>query len=621
MNRGLKHKTASFWTSLLLAGKYISLFTVVIGLAATLACSTEERDGQGDTHVFYSKSGNVSVAVSPFSNLKPGENVAFKVSVTAPHQVYIEIIELRPRLLYQWPPSILYYKDNEWPEMIPAITGGRDDVSVRTIIPETVDGAQEVALNVLYTFAEYTYGQEYVHEPEEEIVSFTLNLPNNADNKIQPKVGIGITNDIGVGATLTVNELLVQDSMITLIITIDNTKGRKNILPGIISFNLIDKEGVGASESHYIDIASVRVKVAAAGETEQVKYVYDVGKLGNELFLCYNYDDYFSSETHGAGFIYLGEIKHTRTPESPSTPTNAVATVEVGDGPWAIAINPGTNLIYVANIGSDTVSVIDGSTSSVVATVDVGSGPSAIAVNPSTNLIYVINTIYSHNINCSVSVIDGSTSSVVHTLYVGSGLSDIAVNPSTNLIYVTKPMSNNVLVIDGNTNNVVATVNVTNGPSGIAINPNTNFIYTANVWSVSVIDRTTNNEVATVDVGRDAYNVTVNPSTNLIYVSNKKDDNVSVIDGSTNSVVATVNVGSGPWDIAVNPSTNLIYVANIGSDTVSVIDGSKNSVVRTLCGGSGLSAMAVNPSTNLIYVTNDDSRPGSDDTASVIQDR
>lgn len=43
--------------------------------------------------------------------------------------------------------------------------------------------------------------------------------------------------------------------------------------------------------------------------------------------------------------------------------TNTVtATVTVGLLPWAIAVNPITNTIYVANYDGDTVSVIDGAT-------------------------------------------------------------------------------------------------------------------------------------------------------------------------------------------------------------------------------------------------------------------
>ena len=77
------------------------------------------------------------------------------------------------------------------------------------------------------------------------------------------------------------------------------------------------------------------------------------------------------------------------------------ATVSVGKGPLAVAVNPVTNKIYVANFDGDTVTVIDGATNST-ATVSVGDHPQAVAVNPETDKIYVVN-----NRSDSVTVIDG----------------------------------------------------------------------------------------------------------------------------------------------------------------------------------------------------------------------
>jgi YVTN family beta-propeller protein len=54
-------------------------------------------------------------------------------------------------------------------------------------------------------------------------------------------------------------------------------------------------------------------------------------------------------------------------------------------------VNPTRNRIYVANAGSNTVSVIDGTTNTVVATVTVGTTPFGVAANPVTNRIYVTN--------------------------------------------------------------------------------------------------------------------------------------------------------------------------------------------------------------------------------------
>src|SRR5690606_21909227 len=94
-----------------------------------------------------------------------------------------------------------------------------------------------------------------------------------------------------------------------------------------------------------------------------------------------------------------------------------VDTVEgVGNGPLGVAVNPVTNLVYVANSLDDTVTVIDGSTNEVIEAVTVGNGPYGVAVNPNTNRIYAAN--YFSN---TVTVIDGSTNEVIEAVTVGNG--------------------------------------------------------------------------------------------------------------------------------------------------------------------------------------------------------
>ena len=88
-----------------------------------------------------------------------------------------------------------------------------------------------------------------------------------------------------------------------------------------------------------------------------------------------------------------------------------VNTVHVGKNPDGIAVNPNTNMIYVAQYGSRDTLVIDGKSNKVVNTLPVGKGAEAVAVNPNTNMIYVANyddntvsllnttMIYHHSIN------------------------------------------------------------------------------------------------------------------------------------------------------------------------------------------------------------------------------
>ena len=84
---------------------------------------------------------------------------------------------------------------------------------------------------------------------------------------------------------------------------------------------------------------------------------------------------------------------------------------------------PSTNLSYVANQGSDNVSVINGATNTVFATITVGDEPSGVGVNPLTNFIYV-----SNHADDNVSVIDVLTNTVIAIITVVDSPFGVGVN-------------------------------------------------------------------------------------------------------------------------------------------------------------------------------------------------
>ena len=79
------------------------------------------------------------------------------------------------------------------------------------------------------------------------------------------------------------------------------------------------------------------------------------------------------------------------------------ATITADENPRAVAINPVTNKIYVANTSSNNVTVIDGANNATT-TLAAGRTPIAVAINPVTNKIYVVNQN-----SDNITVIDGAT--------------------------------------------------------------------------------------------------------------------------------------------------------------------------------------------------------------------
>jgi YVTN family beta-propeller protein len=136
-----------------------------------------------------------------------------------------------------------------------------------------------------------------------------------------------------------------------------------------------------------------------------------------------------------------------RIQETPATQTAPAQPTLVGTS--AVAVDETSNTVYVADdAGLNAISVINGSTNVVTDTIQVGNDPVGIAVNPVTHMLYV-----SNHLDKSVSVIDGTTNTTVATISLSDFPNDLAINASTNVVYVLGDES--VISINGATNEVL----------------------------------------------------------------------------------------------------------------------------------------------------------------------
>jgi YVTN family beta-propeller protein len=128
-------------------------------------------------------------------------------------------------------------------------------------------------------------------------------------------------------------------------------------------------------------------------------------------------------------------------------------------------VTPDGASVYVPNLASNSVSVIDTTTNTVVATVPVGVGPAAIDINPSGTFAYTANA------GGGVSVISTAINAVVATVSVGPSPQGVAVSPNGTFAYVANSLGNTVSVIDTATNTVTGTITVGTAPIFIAFTP------------------------------------------------------------------------------------------------------------------------------------------------------
>lgn len=259
------------------------------------------------------------------------------------------------------------------------------------------------------------------------------------------------------------------------------------------------------------------------------------------------------------------------------------------------AIDEKTNTIYVTDVFSAKLYIIDGNTDEVLESIDLTLTPFGVGVNPETQMIYIAGE-FSGNLL----VLNATTKQVEVDIPLIDPY-DIAVNPTNNMIYVTSDNSNLVYVIDGTTHKVVTSWDVMN-PCGIAVNTNTGIVYVTSESEnlVQVFDGNTNEIITIIDVEDSPRGVAVSPHTNMIYVTNQETNTISVIDGSNNKLVKSVPVGEVPRRVAINSASNIVYVTNQESSDISIIDGFTNQVIETIPVSEPFE-IAVNSVTNKVY--------------------
>jgi YVTN family beta-propeller protein len=356
-------------------------------------------------------------------------------------------------------------------------------------------------------------------------------------------------------------------------------------------------------------------------------------------------------------------------------------TVAAGKGPTALAVDQATGTIYVADVASDTVSVVNGATCNASRTsgcgqrprsVRVPAGPNAVAVDHATGTVYVT----SGGINFSgtgdrLAVINGTTCNskitsgcgqAAATVKVGSFPFGVAVDPATGTAYVTSANDNTVSVVNTATCNAgdtsgcsqqPPTVKVGSFPLPVAVNRVTNTVYVGNMndSTLSVIDGATCNGKTTTGCGQKPPTVTVaggpdglgvNEATDTVFASNNSPGStasaasVSVINGATcNATVKTgcgqkppiALTGANPGFPAVDPATDTVYVPALGDNAVAIINSATcNATVKTGCGQTTPSTPAgVNPfsivtdqATHTAYVGDSGTNEGFPFTISVI---
>jgi YVTN family beta-propeller protein/predicted outer membrane repeat protein len=320
---------------------------------------------------------------------------------------------------------------------------------------------------------------------------------------------------------------------------------------------------------------------------------------------------------------YAGDVNFNSSGPSPATAHGVYAAdaISVGTTPTGVAVSAGK--AYVANQGSNNVSVIDLTQNPPAVSptpIAVGNMPDAAALSADGSRLYVPNFG-----DGTLSIISTATNTVSQTVAVGSRPTGVVEVGGS--VYVANLLSGTISVVDPSAGTVSKTISLPGAgtptgaaPSGLAVSADGHTLYAndARNGMTYAVDLTHVPDPAvagSVSVGLNPAYLSV--AGTLGYVANPGSNSVSVLDLSKSPPVrmlSDVTVGTAPFGVVAVPSSKQVFVTNSGSNTLSVIDTSAAPAVAfTTATGSIPDAIALSPDQQTVVVSNE-----GDNTVSIF---
>ena len=301
-------------------------------------------------------------------------------------------------------------------------------------------------------------------------------------------------------------------------------------------------------------------------------------------------------------------------------------TLQVGPNPTGLAINPVRNEVYVVNSGSPTqsgsITVIDSASNSVVATIPVHRLPYFISVEPSGHRAFVANSGSN-----TVSVLDLDRRREIAVAGTGEQPGLARISADGRSLVVTNRGSNSVSIFNVDPYLPDATSKQPlhlraafpdcPGATDAAILPDSSKVFVAcssghQVMAISLAAEPgswparqdpaalTDHLLDLLDVGLNPVHLSLKPDGGEVFVSNFASDSISEISTYTNEVESTYPIGDRPVRSVVSADGSLLWVSNFGADSISLYsidDGHLAAAVRT---GSGPDALALSVDEHLL---------------------
>lgn len=266
--------------------------------------------------------------------------------------------------------------------------------------------------------------------------------------------------------------------------------------------------------------------------------------------------------------------------------------LETGPSPHEVAVTPDGRLAFVANYGSNSLSVVDVRQQMVVGTVDLGehSRPHGLVVSRDGASLWVTTEGSKHLVE-----VDVGSLSVKRAIRTDQEVTHmVALAESWGKAYTANIGSGSVTAVDIRSGAVIRQIETGAGAEGIAVTTDERFLLVTNraAGTFTVVDIATDEVIHSMEVGGFPIRVEVTPDGRRALVSQYSARAVIEIELDGWKVARTLQIGSFPVGIEIRPDGKAAYVANTGDNMLTVVDLDSFDVMMTIGAGAEPDGMA-----------------------------
>lgn len=258
--------------------------------------------------------------------------------------------------------------------------------------------------------------------------------------------------------------------------------------------------------------------------------------------------------------------------------------------------------LYVANEGSNTISIIDPAKRTVLTEIPTGKHPHNVNVDPLGRYFYVTNYMED-----ALQVFDVKTNALIATVKVGHQPAHIVSDSNGKRLYVSNEGGttlSTVLVPEFKADQLFEIKG--QGPHGHVLSPDGRWLLTPNSHSgdvalVNLADR----HVDLIKLPPDAKPVAMGITSDgkLAFVTDAGLNQVHKIDLTQKKVVASLSVGKRPIQVPVHPTRPVLYIPCMESDALYKVDIERWKVEKIIPVGKGAHGIAYSQNGREAYVT------------------